>query len=175
MKLRWILCSLIQGHFCDLTGNCFYCGKPEPKSMSRRIEKIERELARLRHDIDRLFRILERRRFPFTLTIKELCMIPLDPGNSPVFTATPQPDGTSFGSQVPVWTISDSTFTLAPDPTGVNCTVNIPATATVGASVTITATVTSADGKETATGSATFTIGAPPAKFPTSLGVAQTA
>lgn len=180
MKLRWLWCRIIHGHFYDLNGICFWCDKPEnPMShrhgLERRIEEIERQLTHLRDDVKRILRLLDRRKFPSTLTLKEHCMIPLDPGNSPVFTATAQPDGTSFGSQVPAWAISDASYTLSPDATGVNCTVAIPSTATVGSSVTLTATVTSEDGSKTATGQVTFTIGAPPAQFPTSLGVAQTA
>lgn len=101
-------------------------------------------------------------------------MLPIAPGNSPVFTATPVP-ATSVPSTPPTWTSSDTTNApISVDPTGLIATVAIPASATVGASFTLTISYTNADGT-VATGSTTQTIVAPPSPDITSFTIAQTA
>jgi hypothetical protein len=101
-------------------------------------------------------------------------MVPLDPGQSPQFTATPTPAGSSLGAVIPTWTSSDTTNApITVDPTGLIATVALSAAIVVGSSVTLTVSAT--NGTATATGTLTFTIGAPPPAFPTSFTIAQTA
>lgn len=93
-------------------------------------------------------------------TLKEgPSMIPIAPGFSPQFTATPLPLGNVTASgNVPVMTSSDIVNApLTVDSTGLVGTVNIPASAVVGTSFTLTVTYTNPGGK-VANGSATFTI-----------------
>jgi hypothetical protein len=87
-------------------------------------------------------------------------MLPIAPGYSPVFTATPLPAGSFLtpGTAVPVMSSSDTTNApVTVDPTGLIGTVVIPASAVVGTTFVLTETYTNADGT-LATGSATFTI-----------------
>ena len=97
-------------------------------------------------------------------------------GGTGTFTETPQPAGSSVGSQVPVWTSSDSANTsLTPSADGSSVNVSVGAGAPVGGSFTLTATVTSADGSQTAAGSANVPYLAGASNFPTSLDITQTA
>lgn len=108
-------------------------------------------------------------------TIKEISMLPIAPGFSPVFTATPVPS-TSVPNPAtpPAWTSSDTTNApIAVDPTGLIATVNIPSTAVVGTSVTLSISYTNADGT-VATGSTSITIVAAPSPDITSFTIAQT-
>jgi len=84
-------------------------------------------------------------------------MTPLDPGASPVFTATPTPAGAVLPpGNIPTWTSSDPTVTLAVDATGLVVTATISSTATVGASITLTITAAVLADGTIPTGSITF-------------------
>ena len=100
-----------------------------------------------------------------------------DPGATLTFTATPQPVGSSLGSVVPVWSSSDTAgnVTITTDPTGLIATVVLGTAITVGEVVTLTVTATDPATGNLATGTASFTVGAPPPSFPTSFGIVQTA
>lgn len=101
-------------------------------------------------------------------------MVPLAPGQSPQFTATPVPAGSDLGGVVPTWTSSDPTNApVTAD--GLVATVALSASIPLDTSVTLTISATSADGTQTATGSVTFTVVAAPAGFPASFDVAQSA
>jgi hypothetical protein len=100
-------------------------------------------------------------------------MLPIAPGFSPVFTATPVPS-TSVPSTPPTWTSSDTTNApITVDPTGLIATAAIPASATVGATGTFNISYTNADGT-VATGSFSWTIVAAPSPDITSFTIAQT-
>ena len=103
-------------------------------------------------------------------------LLPIAPGFSPVYTATPQPAGTfPAPGNLPVWTSSDPVNApVTMDPTGLIGTVNIPATAIAGVSFTLTITYTNADGT-VATGSLVQTIVAAPPADITGFTIAQTA
>lgn len=138
---------------------------------------VAEQTAVISADILCVLRQMEHRLFPKvqSFIIRRLDMIALAPGNSPVFTATPVPEGSQVPAGTsPSWTCSDQTFTITLDTTGLVATVAIPATATVGAEVTLTITITRTDG-QVATGSTTFAIVAAPAGEPTSFTIAQTA
>ena len=102
-------------------------------------------------------------------------MLPLAPGFSPVYTATPSPAGTfPAPGNLPVWTSSDPVNApVTADSTGLIGTVNIPATAVGGATFTLTVTYTNADGT-VATGSLSQTIVTAPPSDITSFSIAQT-
>ena len=105
-------------------------------------------------------------------------MLPIAPGFSPGFTATPVPAGTSPAPGNPAaWSSSDTTnapvTANASDPTGLTATVNIPTTAVVGTTFTLTVTYTNAD-STVATGTADFTIVAAPSPDITNFTIAQT-
>lgn len=101
-------------------------------------------------------------------------LLPIAPGNSPQFTATPVP-ATSVPSTPPTWMTSDTTNApVTVDPTGLIATVEIPASATVGAGFVLTVSYMNADGT-VATGSISETIVAPASPDITSFTVAQTA
>jgi len=104
-----------------------------------------------------------------------MALLPLAPGFSPVFTATPVPAGTfPAPGNVPAWTSSDTTNApVTADATGLVGTVAIPASAVVGTSFTLTVTYTNADGT-VATGTFTGTIVAAPPADITSFTIAQT-
>lgn len=104
-----------------------------------------------------------------------MSLIALDPGNSPQFTATPQPVALPAGV-VPTWSSSDTTnVSITTDPTGLIATVNLSTSIPVGESVTLTVQATLADGT-TPSGTFTFTVGAPPPPAETtSFSIAQTA
>lgn len=114
--------------------------------------------------------------FSITQTGDSMPLTPIAPGFSPVFTATPLPAGTAPGpGLVPVMTSSDTVNApVTTDPSGLIGTVAIPASAVVGTAFTLTETLTNADGT-VATGSASFTIVAPPSPDVTSFSIAQTA
>lgn len=129
------------------------------------LEHILHELRAIKHALSRS-----------TITafeIKEITMLSISPGNSPVFTATPVPS-TSAPSTPPTWTSSDTANApVTVDATGLVATVAIPAGAPVGASFTLDISYTNADGA-VATGSTTQTIVAPPSPDITSFTIAQT-
>lgn len=102
-------------------------------------------------------------------------MLPIAPGFSPVFTATPLPIGAfPAPGNLPVWSSSDTVNApiASVDPTGLVATVAVPAGASVGASFTLGVSYTNADGT-VATGSASFTIVAPPPPDITGFSIAQ--
>jgi hypothetical protein len=136
----------------------------------REILELQRETVRLLHALLRRFHPHRIERFVISL---ENPMLPIAPGNSPVFTATPVPS-TSVPSTPPTWTSSDTTNApITVDLTGLIATVAIPASATVGASFTLTISYTNADGT-VATGTTTQTIVAPPSPDITSFTIEQT-
>lgn len=109
--------------------------------------------------------------------VKENDMIPIAPGSSPVFTATPEPQGDTLNPSqpIPTWTSSDeANAPVSVDSTGLVATVAIASGATVGNTFTLTINYTNADGT-TATGSLTETIVAPPPVDITSFTIQQTA
>jgi hypothetical protein len=150
--------------------------------VERHLDLIERSLARLSEAVLAIQNMLLVELTQPTITsfiIKQqggTTMLPLSPGNSPVFTATPVPAGTLPATgNPPTWTTSDPlNAPIVIDPTGLVATVAIPATAVVGTSVTLSISYTNADGTA-ATGSAAFTIVAAPPSDITSFTVAQTA
>lgn len=116
--------------------------------------------------------------FPTAFTVKETTMAlqQPDPGATLQFTATPQPAGSSLGSVIPTWSADDTTnVTITPDPTGLIASVVLSPSIPVGQVVTLTISATDPTTGNVATGTATFTVGAPPPTFPTSFGVVQTA
>ena len=102
-------------------------------------------------------------------------MLPIAPGFSPVYTATPVPAGTfPAPGNLPVWTSDDSVNApVTANATGLIGTVNIPASAVVGTSFTLTVSYTNADGV-VATGTLAQTIVAAPPSDITSFNIAQT-
>lgn len=106
-------------------------------------------------------------------------MIPIAPGNSPEFTAVPDPNPSNVNSGVgtpPSWSISDTTVgTLTIDATGLVATLAVGPNAQPGTSFTIAVSYTNPDGV-LATGSATFTV-SPATAIPdtTSFTITQTA
>src|SRR6185437_5323924 len=77
--------------------------------------------------------------FPTSFLIQQSgdIMVPLDPGQSPQFTATPTPAGSSLGAVVPTWTSSDPTNApVSVDATGLVATVALSNAIAVGESVT---------------------------------------
>ena len=142
---------------------------------SEQVELQQRILEALHRILHLLEHRLPKHHYLTHFTIKESFMVPLDPGQTPEFTATPQPDGAVLPAGViPTWSCSDSTFSLTPDATGLIVKVAIPSTATVGESVTLTITATLPDGS-TPTGTFTFSIGAPPPPQVSGFTIAQTA
>ena len=144
-----------------------------------RHEEIEVENHRLLKEIVRLLRKLVKEEDPNRITgfviAQENTMLPIAPGFSPVYTATPVPAGTfPAPGNLPVWTSSDTVNApVTADPTGLVATVAIPATAEVGASFTLTVNYTNADGV-VATGSISQSIVAAPPSDITSFTIAQT-
>jgi hypothetical protein len=111
----------------------------------------------------------------FTITQQgdPMALLPIAPGFSPVFTATPVPS-TSVPSTPPVWVSSDTVNApITVDPTGLIATVALPATAVVGTAFTLTISYTNADGT-VATGSISLIIVAAPSPDITSFTIAQT-
>ena len=149
----------------------------EQLDQGRRTNLLLKEiLEELRIHTRLLRRILagEKPPFPTHFTIQETSMVALDPGQSPQLTATPQPAGSSLGSVVPTWTSSDPVNApVTVDPTGLIATVALSSAIAVGASVTLTVSATNPANAQVAEGTLTFTVGAPPAEFPTSFTIAQ--
>ena len=143
------------------------------------IEKheIERRLERIEEAVDRILHILRHLNHPriTSFQIKEITMLPIAPGFSPVYTATPVPSGTfPAPGNLPVWTSSDTVNApVSADATGLIATVAIPATAVVGTAFTLTISYTNADGA-VATGTLDQTIVAAPPADITSFTIAQT-
>jgi hypothetical protein len=149
-----------------------------------RLERTESLLAELvcllDERVERLERIVEHLLHPpihaFTIQ-QENSMQSIAPGFSPVFTASPIPAGAVLNPSqpVPTWTSSDTTNApVTADSTGLVATAAIPASAVVGTSFTLTVNYTNLDGT-VATGSASFTIVAPPQQDVTGFSIAQTA
>ena len=86
-------------------------------------------------------------------------MVPIAPGQQPVFTATPVPAGL-VPTTPPTWDCSDAVITLSVDPTGLIATASIPANVAVGATFTLTISYTNPDGTA-ATGSTSQTVVSP--------------
>ena len=102
-----------------------------------------------------------------------MALLPIAPGNSPVFTATPVPS-TSVPSTAPTWVSSDTVNApITVDSTGLVATVAIPASAVVGTAFTLTISYTNADGT-VATGTISLTIVAGASPDITSFTIAQT-
>jgi hypothetical protein len=134
------------------------------EEMLHELRIIHRELKPKQHDITS---------FVITQQGDPMALLPIAPGFSPVFTATPVPS-TSVPSTPPTWTSSDTVNApISVDPTGLIATVAIPTTASVGASFTLTISYTNADGT-VATGSFTGTIVAAPSPDITSFTIEQT-
>lgn len=118
----------------------------------------------------------------FNVKENHMSLLPIAPGFSPGFTATPvyaspTNDTPPSASNPVTWTSSDpvnAPITVdASDATGQTATVNIPTTAVVGTSFTLSVSFTNPDGT-TATGSASFTIIAAPPSDITSFTISQT-
>ena len=105
-----------------------------------------------------------------------MALLPIAPGFSPVFTATPVPSGTfPAPGNIPTWVSSDTVNApITVDSTGLIATVAIPTTATVGAAFTLTVSYTNADGV-VATGTTSQTIVAAPPSDITGFTIAQSA
>src|SRR5882757_7516947 len=111
--------------------------------------------------------------FPTSFVVQETTMAlqQPDPGATLQFTASPLPAGSSLGTVIPVWSADDTAnVTITPDATGLVASVVLGAAIPVGEVVTLTVTATDPATGNLATGSATFTVGAPPSTFPTSFG-----
>lgn len=103
-----------------------------------------------------------------------MALLPIAPGFSPVFTATPVPS-TSLPSTPPTWTSSDTVNApVSVDSTGLIATVAVPTSAVVGTSFTLSISYTNADGT-VATGSFTGSIVSAPSPDITSFTIEQTA
>lgn len=117
------------------------------------LHAIQQLISELKHKANRIER--------FVISQLEIHMLPIAPGNSPEFTATPVP-ATSVPATPPTWTSSDTTNApITVDPTGLIATVNIPETAVVGTDFSLTVSYINPDGT-VATGSVSLTIVAPP-------------
>ena len=102
-----------------------------------------------------------------------MALLPIAPGFSPAFTATPVPSA-SFPATPPTWVSSDTVNApITVDATGLVATVALPATAVVGTSFTLTISYTNAD-STVATGIVSLTIVAAPSPDITSFTIAQT-
>lgn len=136
--------------------------------------QIVEVLERILHELRDIRRELKPHRITHFF-IRRLTMLPIAPGFSPVYTATPVPAGTfPAPGNIPVWTSSDPVNApVSADSTGLVATVAIPTTAVVGTSFTLTISYTNADGV-VATGSLAQTIVAAPPSDITSFTVAQT-
>ena len=136
-----------------------------------------RLLEMILHVLERIERKLPDHRITqFVITQQgdsNMALLPIAPGFSPVFTATPVPT-TSVPATPPTWVSSDTTNApITVDPTGLIATVAIPATAVVGTAFTLTISYTNADGT-VATGTTSQTIVAAPSPDITSFTIAQT-
>lgn len=135
----------------------------------RLLKDILHELRAIRHELHHHHPSIS------AFEIRRITMLPIAPGFSPVYTATPIPAGTfPAPGNLPAWTSSDTTNApVTADATGLVATVAIPASAVVGTVFTLTVTYTNADGT-VATGTLSQTIvNAPPSDI-TSFSIAQT-
>ena len=150
----------------------------ELRDIHRTLRGMEYISAQTFYEVQAIKRILSYKPFPTHLTLRRTDM-PLsqpDPGMTLQYSLSLNPVGSSLGSVNPVWSSSDSAnITITPDATGMNASVALGAGITVGESVTITATATDPTTGDLATGTDTFTVGAPPPAFPTSLTLTRTA
>lgn len=127
------------------------------------------EVLRLEREILRLLRVSHIDSF----TIQGDDMLPIAPGFSPVFTATPVPASSVPAPGQPLtWTSSD-TVNFPITSVGLVATAAIPTTAVVGTTGTLSISYTNADGT-VATGSLAWTIVAAPSPDITSFTIAQT-
>lgn len=150
----------------------------------KKIIAILDEVVHLLHESIRLqFRILKHFHLQdivgFTISQQgdeNMALLPIAPGFSPVFTATPVPAGTfPAPGNIPTWVSSDTVNApITVDPTGLIATAAIPTTAVVGTAFTLTINYTNAD-STVATGTASFTIVAAPPSDIQSFTIAQTA
>ena len=102
-----------------------------------------------------------------------MALLPLAPGFSPVFTATPVPaSSVPAPGAVLAWESSDN-LNFPITPSGLTCTVNIPTTAVVGTTGTLSISYINPDGS-TASGSISWTIVANPSADITSFVITQT-
>lgn len=142
----------------------------------RETKENAREIARVLHVVREIERELHHQPITaFTITQKgePMALLPIAPGFSPVFTATPVPS-TSFPATPPTWVSSDTVNApITVDSTGLIATVAIPATAVVGTAFSLTISYTNADGT-VATGTISLTIVAAPSPDITSFTIAQT-
>lgn len=101
-------------------------------------------------------------------------MLPIAPGFSPVFTATPVPAGAvPAAGNLPAWTTDLTDAALSIDETGLVCTLSIPSSAVAGTAFTLNISYTNADGT-VATGTISLTVAAPPVTDITSFTIEQT-
>ena len=141
------------------------------------VRELERQAHHLGLDLDTyLFEVIYRLATHPPIThfkVEVTSMLPIAPGFSPVYTATPSPSN-AFPSTPPTWTSSDPVNApVTADSTGLVGTVEIPATAVVGTSFTLTVSYTNAD-STVATGSITQTIVPVPPVDITSFTIKQT-
>jgi len=148
--------------------------------LERLLESQEKQTKLLDHNTHLSEKILHLLEHPpltgFTIRRTDMALTPLDPGAVATFTATPTPAGAVLpAGNVPSWTSSDPTVTLAVDPTGLIATVTIATTATVGASITLTITAAALADGTIPTGSLTFQVGAVPPAEVSGFTITQTA
>ena len=138
------------------------------------LREVREEKELLREVLEELHQTHQHRIKRFEINQENsMALLPIAPGNSPVFTATPVP-ATSAPSTPPTWSSSDTTNApITVDATGLIASVVIPTTAVVGTSFTLTISYTNADGT-VATGTTTQTIVAPASPDITSFTIEQT-
>jgi hypothetical protein len=165
--VSWDLLGLLTVELSNIVSGGRTMTGIEKHEIERRLEQIEKIVERILH----IVRHLEHPHIT-SFQIKEITMLPIAPGFSPVYTATPVPAGTfPAPGNLPVWTSSDTVNApVTADVTGLVATVAIPATAVVGTVFTLTITYTNADGT-VATGTLSQTIVAAP---PADITIAQT-
>jgi hypothetical protein len=141
------------------------------------MSKTDHILREILHELKQIKRILSPSTITsFTIEENPMSLLPIAPGFTPGFTATPAPAGTAPAAGNPVaWTSSDTVNA----PVTVNssnsllATVAVPASAVVGTNFTLSVSYTNADGT-TAIGSQSFTIVAAPSPDITSFTISQT-
>lgn len=123
------------------------------------------EVIRLLLKVIRLLILHSNRIYGFVITQQgdfPMALLPIAPGYSPEFTATPIPTDAVLSS-VPTWTTSDETNApITVDATGLIVTVAIPTTATVGTSFVLTISYTNADGAVATASTTQIIVAAPP-------------
>lgn len=145
----------------------------EHKLLKEMLHELRRENYILEKIVHRLIPDEHIESFTITQQGDTMSLLPIAPGFTPGFTATPTPS-TSVPSTPPVWTSSDTTNApVTASASGLTATVAIPASAPVGNTFTLTVSYTNADGT-VATGTATFTIVASPSPDITSFTITQT-